>query len=57
MQLDENYKYMLIQGDIAGYLQRLAEEGLHWWFNMDVPRIVIHLLPVQTKLVNVSVPP
>ncbi len=51
-QLSEIYKRALEEGDTAGYLASLSEEGLKWWFQMDTPSIQVHLLPLNTITLN-----
>lgn len=41
--INNNYANLLRQGRVSEYRHALAKEGLCWWFNMDVPRLAMHL--------------
>ena len=47
-QLIETYDSLLKQGDVDTYLRRLAQDGLSWWFNMDILQIALHLQALQS---------
>ena len=47
MTLQMAYREWLEQGDVESYLESLACDGLSWWFDTDIPRLVAHLMPLQ----------
>ena len=42
----EPFARLAARGEWEAYAARLAETGLSWWFEMDVPRIAAHLQPL-----------
>jgi|Deesub1362A_J573_1020465.scaffolds.fasta_scaffold00199_19 DNA-binding SARP family transcriptional activator len=47
-ELREPYSSFLNEGRWNEYLSSLCEDGLKWWFNMDTPAILAHLIPVES---------
>ena len=47
MTLQMAYQEWLERGDVESYLESLACDGLTWWFDTDIPRLVAHLMPLQ----------
>ncbi len=45
-----DYAELLQRAEVDAYLDRLAEDGLNWWFNMEVPCIALHLEAVREQL-------
>lgn len=37
------YRQDLLGGNLAAYAQRLAQQGLAWWCEFDLPRLALHL--------------
>jgi DNA-binding SARP family transcriptional activator len=46
-QLEPAYRDTLEQQDINGYLQLLSSDAVQWWFNLNIPRVAIHFVPLQ----------
>ncbi len=52
------YQAWLAQGAVDVYLDSLACEGLGWWYDMDIPRLAAHLMPLQLPaFADVALPP
>ncbi len=49
-EITDGYAERIGRGDIAGYLDQLGRDGVHWWFNMEIPRIALHLQAVSDHL-------
>ena len=45
--LKGDYAGFLARGDLDAYTHQLMEDGLGWWFNMDIPAIATHLHPLK----------
>lgn len=48
--LTKKYTEFLQRGEVKAYLDQLAEDGLNWWFKMEVPCIALHLEAVREQL-------
>jgi DNA-binding SARP family transcriptional activator len=46
-QLEPDYSSALDKQDLTGYLDHLSIDAIQWWFNFDIPRITLHLAPLQ----------
>ena len=46
-QLKESYRSYLEQGKWDAYISALCDEGLVWWFDMEIPYIIVHLVPLS----------
>ncbi len=70
-QLKPPYDALLREGKREEYISTLCQDGLTWWFNMDIPSIICHLValnqippiaPLPRRLaflseaVNISIP-
>ncbi len=42
-QLKEKYEKLIKENRLDLYLKELSEEALQWWFEMDTPRLRVHL--------------
>ncbi|MFQ5329483.1 MAG: hypothetical protein ACE5D4_05790 [Thermodesulfobacteriota bacterium] len=56
-QLDAPYNNLLEQGRLDEYIATLSNDGPGWWFNMDVPRLAVHLAPLQSIGEDLTLPP
>ncbi|RMF79642.1 MAG: hypothetical protein D6739_10835, partial [Nitrospirae bacterium] len=43
LELDTPFAHLARDGQWEAYSRRLADEGLAWWFDMEVPRIATHV--------------
>lgn len=48
--LTNDHARLLQSGDVDTYFDKLADDGLNWWFNMEVPCIAQHLEAVRNQL-------
>jgi len=48
MQLRGPYTSYLQEGDWESYASALCEEGLVWWFNMEIPCLIAHLAALES---------
>ena len=48
--LTKDYAELLQRGKVETYLKQLAENGLRWWFNMELPCLILHLEAVRNHL-------
>lgn len=55
--LEKPFDTLLEQGKWDAYLSLLSEKGLIWFLEMDLPRLVAHLIPVNSIPQEVSKPP
>ncbi len=44
----ESFLHLLERGELESYADSISNEGIAWWFNMDTPTILIHLVPFQS---------
>ncbi len=47
IQLKSPYNSHAEKGKWDEYIYALCDDGLTWWFNMDTPAIISHLMPLQ----------
>ncbi len=47
IQLKNPYNSYAEKGKWDEYIYALCDDGLTWWFNMDTPAIISHLMPLQ----------
>ncbi len=47
IQLKSPYNSYVEDGKWDEYIYALCDDGLTWWFNMDTPAIISHLIPLQ----------
>ncbi|NOY64851.1 MAG: hypothetical protein GXO97_05570, partial [Nitrospirae bacterium] len=52
VELKDKYKLYLKKRKTDKYISDLCQDGLIWWFNMDTPSIIAHLVPLLTQHVN-----
>ncbi len=45
--LEEKYRHYLNKGLLEEYIAELSFDGIIWWFNMDIMKILCHLAPVE----------
>jgi len=56
-QLKPPYDEFFQQKAWERYVAALNEEGLAWWFNMDIPVLAAHLVPLASASSHVAIPP
>ncbi len=56
-QLKPPYDEFFQQKAWDRYVAALNEEGLAWWFNMDIPVLAAHLVPLASASRHVAIPP
>jgi tetratricopeptide (TPR) repeat protein len=56
MQLKSLYTSYLEQGSRKEFVAALCEEGLAWWFNMEIPCLVAHLAALESLPQNTPAP-
>ena len=56
-QLKPPYDEFFQQKSWDRYVAALNEEGLAWWFNMDIPVLAAHLVPLASASHYVAIPP
>jgi DNA-binding SARP family transcriptional activator len=55
--LDKPYDLFATEKQWDNYITNLCQDGLSWWFNFDVIRIIHHLTPLQGLPQSISQPP
>ncbi len=45
--IEERYRSYIATGRLRAYMDCLSHDGILWWFNMDIVRILDHLAPLE----------
>lgn len=56
IQIHPPYDSMIQQKQWQEYVKALCEDGIRWWFNMEIPRLFSHLLPLSQTPLNGALP-
>jgi DNA-binding SARP family transcriptional activator len=58
MAFDEDYQEYLDKNQIEQFIASLCVDGLRWWFDLDIPRLAVHLMALQTSVFeSIELPP